>query len=77
MALAWKIMLPLGILNLVAVAVVQEFTKSDSFNGQLVAVAVGWTVLIGGWLMVAISNPLVTDNRPRRDLSVAEIDAQI
>ena len=77
MALAWKIMLPLGILNLVAVAVVQEFTKSDSFNGQVIAIAVGWAVLIGGWLMVAVSNPLVTDNRPRRDLSVAEIDAQI
>ena len=77
MALAWKIMLPLGILNLVAVAVVQEFTKSGTVNGTIIAIAVGWTVLIGGWLGVAISNPLVTDNRPRRDLSVAEIDAQI
>lgn len=77
MALAWKIMLPLGILNLVAVAVVQEFTKSGTVNGTIIAIAVGWTVLIGGWLGIAISNPLVTDNRPRRDLSVAEIDAQI
>lgn len=76
MSLAWKIMLPLGILNLVAVAVVQEFTKPD-INGTVVAIAIGWVVLIGGWLAVAISNPLVTDNRPRRDLSVAEIDAQI
>jgi NADH-quinone oxidoreductase subunit H len=77
MSLAWKIMLPLGILNLVAVAVVQEFTKPDTFNSTVIAIAVGWVVLIGGWLMVAVSNPLVTDNRPRRDLSVAEIDAQI
>lgn len=77
MALAWKIMLPLGILNLVAVAVVQEFTKSGTVNGTVIAIAVGWTVLIAGWLGIAISNPLVTDNRPRRDLSVAEIDAQI
>jgi NADH-quinone oxidoreductase subunit H len=81
MALAWKIMLPLGILNLVAVAVVQEMqhntAQSSSLTGTLIAVAVGWVVLIGGWMGVAISNPLVTDNRPRRNLSSAEVDAQI
>jgi hypothetical protein len=74
-------MLPLGILNLVAVAVVQEMqhntAQSSSLTGTLIAVAVGWVVLIGGWMGVAISNPLVTDNRPRRNLSSAEVDAQI
>lgn len=77
MALAWKIMLPLGILNLVAVAVVQEFTSPETMDGKVIAIAVGWAVLIAGWLGIAISNPLVTDNRPRRDLSLAEVDAQI
>ena len=77
MSLAWKIMLPLGIVNLVAVAVVQEFEPADKATATIIAIVVGWAVLIGGWLAVAIANPLVTDNRPRRDLSVAEIDAQI
>ncbi|WP_254513414.1 NADH-quinone oxidoreductase subunit NuoH [Anatilimnocola floriformis] len=77
MSLAWKIMLPLGILNLVAVAVVQEFTKPETLNGKVIAIAVGWIVLVAGWLCMALSNPLVTDNRPRRDLSLAEVDAQI
>jgi NADH-quinone oxidoreductase subunit H len=82
MALAWKIMLPLGILNLVAVAVVEELrhnyaTTGTSASWTTIAIVIGWGVLIGGWLVVALANPIVTDNRPRRDLSTAEIDAQI
>lgn len=80
MSLAWKIMLPLGILNLVAVAVVEELRhgkSSSDFTWTMIAVVVGWVVLIVGWLAVAFANPLVTDNRPRRDLSTAEVDAQI
>ncbi|WP_425615866.1 NADH-quinone oxidoreductase subunit NuoH [Anatilimnocola sp. NA78] len=81
MALAWKIMLPLGILNLVAVAVVQElqhwYAPNGSLNWTLLGMVVGWVTLIGGWLAVACSNPLVTDNRPRRDISTAEVDSQI
>ncbi|QDU27108.1 NADH-quinone oxidoreductase subunit 8 [Anatilimnocola aggregata] len=81
MALAWKIMLPLGILNLVAVAVVEElrhwYAPDGSLNWTLLTIALGWVVLVVGWLGVAISNPLVTDNRPRRDLSSVEVDSQI
>jgi NADH-quinone oxidoreductase subunit H len=80
MSLAWKIMLPLGILNLVAVAVVEELGHNKSNTDStwtVVAIVVGWVVLFGGWLVVAFANPLVTDNRPRRDLSTAEVDAQI
>lgn len=80
MSLAWKIMLPLGILNLVAVAVVEELRhgkSSTDFTWTGIAMVVGWVVLIVGWLAVALANPLVTDNRPRRDLSTAEVDAQI
>lgn len=81
MALAWKIMLPLGILNLVAVAVVQEVqhgtAKGGSLNSTIIGIAIGWAVLVGGWLVVALGNPLVTDNRPRRNLSSTEVDAQI
>jgi NADH-quinone oxidoreductase subunit H len=80
MSLAWKIMLPLGILNLVSVAIVEEFRHgkpAGDASGTVIALVVGWAVLIGGWLAVAFTNPLVTDNRPRRDLSPAEVDAQI
>lgn len=80
MSLAWKIMLPLGILNLVAVAIVEELRHGKSVGDltwTAIAIVVGWAVLIGGWLAVALANPLVTDNRPRRDLSTAEIDSQI
>ena len=50
--------------------------RGDS-TWTLIAIAIGWAVLIGGWLTVALANPLVTDNRPRRDIASAEIDAQI
>ena len=73
-------MLPLGILNLVAVAVVEELGHNKSNTDStwtVVAIIVGWAVLLAGWLVVAFANPLVTDNRPRRDLSTAEVDAQI
>jgi NADH-quinone oxidoreductase subunit H len=76
MNLAWKVMLPLGMVNLTAVAVFEEmrrgFNASDWF-----LVPAAWIVCLAGWLAVAYAAPLATDNRPRRELRPYEIDAQI
>jgi len=84
MSLAWKIMLPLGVVNLVAVAAVGEWTHAAA-GGQLgalgarttlLACLAGWLVAIAAWTAVALSGPEVSDNRPRLDLRRYEIDPQ-
>ncbi|MCA9263666.1 MAG: NADH-quinone oxidoreductase subunit NuoH [Planctomycetales bacterium] len=84
MTLAWKVMLPLGVLNFVIVALVTEFRHESWFGGRLagttglgVAVLAGWVVMIAAWFLVAWIGPLVTDNRPKTDLRPFEVDSQI
>jgi NADH-quinone oxidoreductase subunit H len=71
MALAWKVMLPLGLVNFVAVAFVSEF----AWNAQEHRVSSTWAVVLAMWVVAIISwwlagslSPLATDNRPRTDL---------
>jgi len=67
MALAWKVMLPLGLINFVAVAVMVEWGWLDTRNPSSIWLAVlfGWVVAFAGWIGAAIIAPLHTDNRPR------------
>ncbi len=70
MALAWKVMLPLGMVNLVVVAVFMEFKPQliEQVGGPgtaaLVTVAASWLIGILSWGAVAWASPLGTDNRP-------------
>lgn len=73
MNLAWKVMLPLGLVNLIAVAVFLELEQTFGL-GRWAAVALSWGVCIAGWLFVAWTAPLATDNRPRRDLRPHTVD---
>jgi NADH-quinone oxidoreductase subunit H len=75
MSLAWKVMLPLGLVNLIAVAILGELWHPDLWGGELEAMfgrynalilcLAGWAVAVIAWLAVAWIGPLVTDNRPR------------
>jgi NADH-quinone oxidoreductase subunit H len=68
MSLAWKVMLPLGMVNLVIVAVVAEYEPQvlGALGGSRTAlVAVLWALAILAWLIAGIVAPLSTDNRPR------------
>ncbi len=71
MNLAWKVMLPLGLVNLVAVASIVEYQHGRELEGLSTSVGlivgVGWAVAIVGWIVAALSAPLHTDNRPRMD----------
>ncbi len=67
MNLAWKVMLPLGLVNLAAVAVWIEygrprFTGAAEWLGMVIA---GWTVLFVSWAVTTMLTPEVPDNRPR------------
>lgn len=81
MSLAWKIMLPLGMLNLFALAVFFELRHGlENGNGtpyELLQALGGWIVCFAGWFFVALANPLVTDNRAQRNLDPYGIDSQI
>jgi NADH-quinone oxidoreductase subunit H len=74
MNLAWKFMLPLGLVNLVVVAVLGELSANGTLSGH---VAVFWTIL-GGWialaaaaLVTALAAPWFADNQPRLDGAAA------
>jgi len=79
MALAWKVMLPLGLINFVAIAVVEQL-KMNWHTGPAVDwmfALLSWAVAIGAWAAISIAGPLVADNRPRRQLEAFEIDTQV
>ena len=82
MNLAWKVMLPLGMVNFVAIAILEEARQVYSVEENqklwtLSIIGASWAVFVVAWLVTAYANPLVTDNRPRRNLSPAQIDSQI
>ena len=68
MNLAWKIMLPLGLVNLVVLAVLYELRhvsdpQSTSGAWTLAILAGSWITFVLAWLVTALVNPRVTDNR--------------
>jgi NADH-quinone oxidoreductase subunit H len=77
MSLAWLVMLPLGMVNLVYVAIWEEYggnwAKSAGFSPALAMTACGWAVLIATWYVGASFSPSISDNIPRRGLLGANI----
>ena len=71
MSLAWKVMLPLGIANLVVVATVEEFrpqlVEAIGHTGATWTTITGpWVLFFVGWITAGILTPSGTDNRPIR-----------
>jgi len=82
MSLAWKMMLPLGLVNLAAIAIFSELQialdpQGESWPLRLALIAAAWIICVGGWLGMAAMGPLVADNRPRKAMKKYEIDSQI
>ncbi len=79
MALAWKVMLPLGLLNLVTVAAFEQikmaWPSSPAIHWLLIALA--WVIGLLAWVAISWLGPLVADNRARRDIDLFEVDAQV
>ncbi len=82
MSLAWKVMLPLGLLNLVAVAVISESMQMAADAGDppinpWVVAAWGWAVLLVGWVCAALAAPLHDDNRPRKNSREFDVEEDL
>ena len=72
MATAWKVMLPLGMANLIVVAVWLEYGDTIAAHwGMPVVVGLaiaGWTVLVVSWIVVGLLTPGTPDNRPLMEI---------
>jgi NADH-quinone oxidoreductase subunit H len=83
MTLAWKVMLPLGVINLLAVAVLNEMRMAgwlgaaQSAQAELTICTVDWIVALLAWGIVAWSSPLIADNRPQSLTRRFGVDRQI
>jgi NADH-quinone oxidoreductase subunit H len=69
MSLAWLVMLPLGMVNVVYVAAWEQFgTRLAAWLGvsaPWAMVACGWAVLLLAWLVATAMIPPLSDNSPR------------
>ena len=82
MNLAWKVMLPLGLANLVTVAAVEEFrpqlTAALGVTGaQVAAVAIPWGVFFLGWIAAGMLTPSGTDNAPIRTRGPLDVEHEL
>jgi len=74
MALAWKVMLPLGIVNFIAVACF-EYLRTFVLEPRLEVHLAAWALVlpaiaigIAAWYVIGVLGPRIADNRPRRAL---------
>jgi NADH-quinone oxidoreductase subunit H len=79
MNLAWKVMLPLGLANLVTVAAVEEFRPQlvaalGAGPAFWLAIAIPWAVFFVGWILAGVFTPSGTDNRPIRARGPLDIE---
>ncbi|MEX2139746.1 MAG: NADH-quinone oxidoreductase subunit NuoH [Pirellulales bacterium] len=79
MSLAWKVMLPLGLVNLVTMAVLVELREQEVIASERMwpIVAISWGVTLVAWLVAGILAPLSSDNRPRRSLGPLDAERQL
>ncbi len=76
MSLAWLVMLPLGMVNLVYVAIWEEYggswARSAGFSPPVAMTVCGWAVLLVTWYVATKMTPPMSDNRPRRQVEIAD-----
>jgi NADH-quinone oxidoreductase subunit H len=79
MSLAWKVMLPLGLVNLVTMAVLVELREQSVIATESMwpIVAISWGVTLAAWLVAGFLAPLSSDNRPRRSLGPLDAERRL
>jgi NADH-quinone oxidoreductase subunit H len=69
MSLAWKVMVPLGLVNLLVTAVLVEFgdaiSQAVGASTLWVTIVLSWTITFTAWIGAGLLSPLSTDNTPR------------
>ncbi|MHB8864777.1 MAG: NADH-quinone oxidoreductase subunit NuoH [Pirellulaceae bacterium] len=75
MSLAWKVMLPLGLVNFVAVAILDQARMVWGLEGTFATVLLAtasWGVCIASLMLIAFMAPSVADNRVCRFIETTE-----
>jgi NADH-quinone oxidoreductase subunit H len=76
MNIAWKVMLPWGVVNVAVVAVWIEYgdrwAAALDLPNKLLMAAVGAAALAVCWLLTALADPTVADNRPLREAQISK-----
>jgi hypothetical protein len=70
------VILPLGLVNLLTIAVLIELREQGQFASENLwpVVAVSWAVTLVAWILSGYLAPLSSDNRPRP--AVGPLDAE-
>jgi len=79
MTLAWKVMLPLGLANLVTVATIEEFRPQLSeavgpATAGWIALLIPWGIFFVGWITAGLLTPSGTDNTPIRTYGPLDVE---
>ena len=82
MNLAWKVMLPLGIANLVTVATLevvrpQLIERLGAGPAGAIALAAPWAVFFVGWITAGLLTPSGTDNTPIRTHTMLDAERSL
>jgi len=81
MSLAWKVMVPLGLVNLVVTAILVEYRKSSTTasgsESFLVPIIVSWGVTLAAWVVAGLLAPLASDNTPRRAAEPFDAESEL
>ena len=68
--------LPLGLVNFLAIASFERLkdTWGGGFWASGLCAVLSWGVFLAAWVLVALANPRVADNRPQRQLQPLDVD---
>lgn len=81
MSLAWKVMVPLGLVNLVVAAILVEYRRSSATapgsESYLIPIVISWGVTLVAWVVAGLLAPLASDNTPRRAVSAFDAESEL
>ena len=81
MSLAWKVMLPLGMVNFVVVAIIEQLQPDAGLYGVIIPawmpIPLAWFIGVVAWIGVSHLASRIVDNRPHASLRPDTVDSPV